>query len=801
MLLRFLLFFSFFLMLQLHVVEADEFGVTCVKTLPEQQCTIADPVNAADVSQESSGWWFADTYDAQQTLVFKRLQAEFAQDPWSICTLKVGAQPVYAYDKRLRDTAPMNVFADSSEMFDAELVSFSGNIDLQRADQHAMAADADYNKTSGVLDLYGDILYSDSGMALHSSSARVNMQQNTSLLRDVSFIIPSAPLRGSAGVVYRDSPSFSRYKDVTYTACEPGNQDWMLHASRMKVNDETGRVAIKNGWMEFKNLPVMYIPYGSFPVDDRRLTGLLTPSMGLSGRTGFDVSLPFYWNIAPNYDLTLTPRYMTERGFMMGTDFRYLWYQTEGEVNVEVLPWDKQAQELRWGGSFLNTTHFTQNLKMDIDANYVSDKAYFSDLDGSLGVNTRNRYLGSFAGLSYTLPWLSFTTRVENYQNIDPNASNSNVPYRRLPQVKLNMLKALDNFPLEVALDSEYTYFQRHFADGEPEGQRFNIKPSISFPIVHPAGFVIPKVAMQHTQYWLDTQTFSQGPTSLSRTLPIVSLDSGLYFERDFASLTHTIEPRLFYLYIPYTDQSDIPNFDTSEYDFNMWQLFRDNEFNGIDKTQNANQLTTALTTRLVEDGRDRLKLTVGQILYFEDRRVNLIGNKVQSGFLSNLVTELSSEITDELKFSSAMQWDYQENRIDRGSADFNYRNQNNNAIFNVGYRYRQQQTDQEGQNQIVTSAIIPIYDGWSVVGLYRYSFLDRKTLEYFYGVEKDTCCWRFRIIGRQFIRSTEDNNVAEVKPENSIYFQIELKGLTSLGEKLEDFLSENISGYRKPIY
>lgn len=804
MLLRLLLFFISTSLMQLNTVEANEPDKQCNQ--PAGQPPGCDRLNdladssSRQLAEETNRWWFANTYDAEQERVFMRLQAEFKYNPWSVCTLKVGSQPeYYSYDKGLRDTTPMNVFADSTEMFDAELISFAGEIDLSRADQHIMANKADYNKTSGVLDLYGDIFYSDSGMAIHSASARVNLQQDSSLLRDVSFIIPATPMRGSADVVYRDSPTFSRYKEATYTACEPGNQDWMLHASRMKVNNATGRVAIKHGWMEFKSVPVMYFPYASFPVDDRRLTGLLTPSIGLSGRSGFDISLPFYWNIAPNYDLTLTPRYMTERGFMMGTDFRYLWYQSIGEINIEFMPEDKLTEEFRWGGSLQHTTQFTKSLKLELDGNYVSDNAYFSDLDGTLGVNNRNRYLESDAKLSFTLPWMSLTTRVENYQNIDPNSADSNVPYRRLPQVKLDMFKELDDFPLELGLDSEYVYFQRHFPDGRTEGQRFNIKPSVSFPFVSQSGFIIPKVAMQHTQYWLNDQPGTNAQ-SVSKTLPILSVDTGLFLERDFESLTHTIEPRLFYLYVPYTDQSDLPNFDTSKYDFNINQLFRDNEFNGVDKTQNANQITTALTTRLVGKGRDRLKLTVGQIFYFADRKVNLVGNTQHTELLSNLVTELGSEITDELKFSSAMQWSYQQNLIDRGNVDLRY-HAKGNQIFNIGYRYRHERTGQAAQNQIVASTMIPIYDGWSVVGLYRYSFFDKKTLEYFYGIEKDSCCWRFRVIGRQFIRSTTSSDVSEVKPENSVFFQLELKGLTSLGDKLDTFLSENISGYRKPAY
>jgi len=800
---RIFLFFFSTALWQFSIAQGSESGWQCKRNRANGQWQCASPEQTnikpkvKHVAEPEEKGWFSNTYSTAQEQLFKRLQQQFDQDPWAVCSLKLGAQPTFLVDKELRERTPMSIFADQSEIFDQKMTNFSGDIDLERADQRVLADEADYNQDSGVLDLYGDVIYSDGGMALYGSSVRMNLNEDKSLLRDVSYIMPASPIRGSAGVVYRDSPTFSRFSDVTYTACEPGNQDWILHASKMKVNDEDGTASVKHGWLEFKHVPVMYFPYGSFPIDDRRKTGILIPSVGYSQRSGVDISLPFYWNVAPNYDLTLTPRYMSSRGFMMGTDFRYLWAGSEGEINVEMMPEDTQTKTLRWGGSFQHKTQLTKELSFDWDANYVSDSAYFSDLDGSLGMGNRSRYLASDANIAYTLPWMTLTAKAENYQNIDPNQDDKLLPYRRLPQVKLDMFKDFDDLPVELALDSEYVIFQRHFPDGRAEGQRLNLKPSVSFPFISEAGFITPKIALQHTQYWLGGDGPAQYSTNASKTLPIVSIDSGLFFERDFESLTHTIEPRLFYLYVPYTDQSDMPNFDTSLYDFNTSQLFRDNEFNGADKTQNTNQITAALTTRIVGDGRDRLKLTVGQIFYFEDRKVNLIGNQVRSELLSNLITELSSEITDEIKFSSAMHWSYDDSAIDRGSADLYYHGLNNNTIFNVGYRYRQERLGQVGQEQVVASAIVPIYDGWSVIGLYRYSLFDRKTLEYFYGIEKDSCCWRFRVIARQFMLSTSE----DTEPQSSIYFQIELKGLTSLGDKLEDFLLENISGYRKPNY
>jgi LPS-assembly protein len=794
-----------------RIVEANDFGWNCKKhrvtgqwecVTPEQGMVPKVPEKV--YSDKNVWWWFNDSFDPYQEQAFKALHASFAKDPWGMCASQAVIQPMFHADKALRNVTPADVYADGTEVFDEDAVRFYGDINFQRADQFIQADQADYNKASQELGLYGDIIYKDGGFAFYGDSARVNLADNKSIVRNALFLLPSSPGRGRAEVLYRENSFLSRLKDVAYTRCEPGNQDWMLHASKMKINDETGRASIKHGWLEFKNLPIMYFPYGSFPIDDRRLSGLLSPKFGFSGRNGVDISLPFYWNIAPNFDAILTPRYMGERGFMIGTDFRYLWKNSNGQINVEVMPEDKKTKKLRWGGSYQHTTYFSRQMKLSWDANFVSDNAYFSDLSGTLGVTNRQRYLRSSASYDIALPWMSFSARIDNYQNIDPAQSDSSVPYRRLPQIKLGMHKTVTGLPIGVPidldLDSEYVMFQRHFPDGQPEGQRLNLKPSISLPFIDQGGFIIPKFALQHTQYWLSGQN-NVVSHSLSKTLPIVSLDSGLFFERDFASLTHTIEPRLFYLYVPYVDQSNIPNFDTSLYDFNSSSLFRDNVFNGVDKTQNTNQITTALTTRLVKNGHDRLKLTVGEIFYFEDRKVNLSGNQVHNELLSNLVAEVSSEITDEIKFTSKMQWSHKNNAIDRGNADLRYHGAENGYIFNIGYRYRMQRDGQDAQNQIMASTIIPIYDGWSVIGLYRYSFVEGINLEHFYGIEKDSCCWRLRLIMRRYIRTVTPNAEGVIDIANTIFFQFELKGFTSLGDKLDNFLLKNISGYRKPNY
>ena len=748
---------------------------------------------------EKSRGWFADSYSETEEKVFQQLKLEFDENPWNMCA---GNEHVFStFSRNLESSSETSteIYADVLESFDNDLIKFFGNVDFLSEGRSALSSQADYNKKSANVALFGDVIYKDSGMALYSSSTKMELENNKSLLRDALFVMSPGAKRGSADVIYRESPALTRLKNPSYTSCPPGNQDWVLHASKMKINDKTGSAAVLNGWLEVKNVPVMYIPYGSFPTDDRRQTGLLMPTFGFSGRNGFDLTQPFYWNMAPNYDLTVFPRYMGNRGFMLGADFRYLGKSYQGNFGFEVLPEDKQAKQdgtapsTRWAINARHSARPIEHLSLELDANYVSDKLYFSDLGSNLDTSSRNRYLMSKADVKYDLDWLNLGVHADNYQNIDPARNDKTLPYRRLPQVTFNMHKAIDYFPIDLEWNSEYVYFQRHISDGKTEAQRLNIKPAISFPVISQSGFVIPKVALQHTQYWLDGNANNSAST-LSKTLPIVSLDTGLFFERDFGQLRHTVEPRLYYLYVPYVDQSDLPNFDTSLTDFNMGQLFRNNSFNGVDKTQNTNQITAALTTRVVDEGRNLLKLTVGEIFYFADRKVSLTGNEHNKELLSNLITEISSELSDELRLTSSLHYSFNEAAIDRGSADLRYHG-NENHLFNIGYRYRLERNGQAAQEQISTSVMWPIYDGWSAIGAYRHSLRDRKPLEYFFGVEKDSCCWRIRVIARQYIRNTS----SAAQKENSIFFQFELKGFTGLGDKLDEFLFENIAGYSKP--
>lgn len=758
-------------------------------------------------------------FDHQQEQVFADLTARLKSDPWVNCSLDPTENASIAGPQPARSQAPVDVKSNYSEIFDNEIGSYVGKVELHRADQNAYADNANYDSVSEILDLHGNVYYHDEEFALHSNSATIKLANDQAKLRDTLFIAASTPLRGYAKAAYRDNKWLSHYRDVAYTSCRPGNQDWAIHASELKINRQSGRGAAKNAWMEFKGVPVFYSPYLAFPVDNRRSSGLLAPSFGNTQTGGFNVTTPYYWNIAPNYDATFSPTYFSRRGLLLGGNFRYLTADSTGLARVEYMPDDAKYNGSRHHLVLKHHTQFNEYLDTNLDLNTVSDKNYFAELGNALNFPNFS-FVKSQADLNYLREGVAFTTRVESYQTIDSSLTDIQIPYRRLPQVKLDMQHSFDFMPLDAAIETETVNFQH---SNLVDGQRINLKPSVSFPLNSAIGYLTPKLSVQHTEYFLNNQSVDL-PRDISRTLPIASVDTGTLFERDVTlgnkAMLHTLEPRLFYLYIPKTNQNDIPLFDTAVYDFWYQSLFRENRFSGSDRVQDANQISVALTSRLLNpvNGRERLKLSVGEIFYFRNREVTLdyLGyqnlnvplphSPVETSRNSPLVVELASELSRHVAVDTGIQWDHQHNDIVRAKAMVHFSNESD-EIINLGYLYRQDPLVPNNLNDITQSDASfrwPLFNTWHAVGRWQYSWLYNRTLDGFFGLEKENCCWRFRVIGRTYLNSINQlvgtaGQAVEGSTQSGIFFQIELKGLTGLGAQLDDFFEKSIYGYRKP--
>ena len=789
-----------------------------------------DPKGEAYVVAEagkeaSSSSWLTPTFSRQQERDFQTLRAEFDKDPWQSCEVwGKRKRKVKATSQDVRDAASTDINADFTEVFDGEVLNFAGNVDMVRADQHLVADKASYDTVAETLDAQGGVLYSEDQLALSGETASLSLGKDEARLRKAQFIVAEAPFRGSADAIYRENKYLSRYNEAAFTSCAPGNQDWILHAPRMKINRDTGQGSAKNAWLEFKGVPVLYTPYIAFPTDNRRLSGLLAPTWGSTQRNGFDMSAPFYWNIAPNFDDVVTPRYMTKRGAQLRNKFRYLTDNSRGTVSAEYMPNDQLLDKARYSGSWKDQTTFLPGLTSLVDLNYVSDKTYFNDLNNALGFQN-TVYLPSTALLNYGGNFGGTTVGASagayHYQTVDKTIEDpALLPYDMLPRVNMNFAHSFDGMPVTVALDNQYTNFYRQDDLGGKRslndnamvnGQRFNIAPSLSMPLESSAGYIIPKITGQFTHYDLSYQNTGLA-ASVNRTLPIFSVNTGMNFEKELnlggTAYQNTLEPQAFYLYIPHKDQSNIPVFDSALYDTNFYSIFRENRFAGLDRIQDANQLTLAGTSRFIDSstGLEPLKVSLGQIMYFQDRKVTIPGQPIERSSTSNFIGEVSGQFNRNLSYMTGTQWDPENNGFARGQVALKYRAPTNQVV-NLGYRYRRNPVDSSQTiSQTDVSFRLPLFGEWYGLGRWQYSLNFDKTTESFIGIEKENCCWRFRILGRRYINGANIANTAAfvdptTKPETAFFVQLELKGLSSFGDNVDTFLQTNLKGYRKDSY
>jgi len=728
-------------------------------------------------------------------------------------------------DRLARESAPLEIYSDQAELIHEELANFKGTAELTRADQKLWGDFVSHNSEAETLNAQGSVIYQEKGLSFASDTAFLKLKTDEGVLRNSQFVIGTVPGRGTSRLTRIDSKTLSRYETVTYTTCPPGNQDWLLHASKAKINKESGVGSVENAWLEFKGVPFLYTPYMSFPVDDRRKSGFLTPSFGNTKASGFNLMQPYYLNLAPNYDLTLNPRYLTSRGPNLGADFRYLTDWTKGRMLVEYMPNDSVLNKSRGQVGVINYTKFADNFTAHVDAHYVSDSTYLNQVSSILNINDK-RNIRSYGTLNYSGENYSVSALGDYYQSLDPTILTA--PYWRMPQLLLNYGRNVADTGLQFQGYSELVNFQNNSSDpitGKPKvtAQRLNLRPRLSYPISGPPGFVIPSLALEHTQYWL--QNPAPGVSnSLSRTAPIFSTDAGMYFAREFelfkTPVQQTIEPRLYYLYVPTINQRDIPIFDSSEYDFNFSQLFRENRFAGSDRRADANQVTTALTSRFIdqESGLERLRLSAGSIFYFKNRDVQLvspagapltpqqltaqqIANQRSTSATSNLVAEAASWLSDDWLLRATGQWNPSTNQIDRDQISLQYNNKANN-LLNLAYRYRRPSTatiNQAPIDQTDVSFRLPITQGWHILGQWQYLLNDQKTSQTFFGVERETCCWRFSLVGIRYLNNlTTSATNPTVTYNDGIYFQFELKGLSTFGSQVDDLMYQSVPGYRR---
>lgn len=606
--------------------------------------------------------------------------------------------------------------------------------------------------------------------------------------------------RGQADRLLLEGEDRYRLDQASYTACASDQDDWFVKARVLELDYTRNLGAARDVRLEFLDTPILYAPWLDFALDNRRKTGFLTPSVGIADARGLELIVPWYWNIAPNRDATLTPRLMSKRGVQLAGEFRYLEPAYRGNVAVEWLPEDRARGESRYRGVLHHQHRFGPRLSARLNLEGVSDDRYFTELSSQVSETARVN-LPREAALHYTGEGWQAMARVQSFQTLQEAAYNPDiVPYRRVPQITLDANRHLP-YGLSLSLASELVDFRIDRAD-RPAGRRFHFAPAVSLPMQGASAYVTPRLGWNYLRYDLDRNPDPFNPnvaraTSLDRSLPTFSLDSGLFLERDFAwrdtPYLQTLEPRLFYVYIPYRDQSPFPVFDTGPADLSLSQLFSENQYVGVDRLNDANQLTLAATTRWLEtdSGVERLQLTLGQRYYFSDQRVRLPEETGRRNNVTDLIAQISGQITAHWRVTSGVQFNPDDDALARAHFNAQYR-PGPARVLNAGLRYiSDRYTANQGVHQFDLSWQWPLARAWSGLGRINYSVKDTRLVEGLLGFEYNAGCWSLRGVAQQIATTAAEKNTA-------FYLQLELRGLTRLGPDPLALLRNSIPGYVK---
>ena len=682
-------------------------------------------------------------------------------------------------------TAPTYLSSDYGEGKIDERYTLKGDVSIRRGDQRIQADRAVYDDKSGAIDATGNVRFQQGGLITEGSSAHYNLDTSTGEFDSARYQYLEQHASGKAATIVHTSRDVTRLHHATYTTCDPNKIDWELRARDVTLHHDEAVGEAYSVTLRFKDVPFLYFPYINFPLNDKRKTGVLPPTVGYSNSSGLDIGVPFYWNIAPNRDATITPRLVARRGLLTKGQFRYLSERSAGQVQAEFLPDDKRYGDNRGTLSLQHRTQFNPHWSTNIDAGYVSDYKYFSDLGDSLATASTTQ-VDRRMDINYNGNYTSFLARAQGYQNLDPTLPTAARPYQRLPQLMFATATPAHPFGAAYRLNGEYVRFER---SASLTGSRLHLTPSLSWPLETEGYFFTPKVNLDYTQYQLSGQTpgTAADPT---RTVPLYSIDTGVYLERETRiadhSFLHTLEPRLYYLRVPYRDQSNLPLFDTGLFDFSFSQLFRDNRFSGADRIGDADQLSAAVTSRLIDEstGREWLSGSLGQIFYMADHRVTL-GGATETQGTSDIAAEASTHMSRRWSSYLNILWNPDTHKTDQGNVQLQY-HLDDRRIVNAAYRFRRDQLTQTD-----FSFLWLLDPRWRLVGRWNYSLRDHRPLETLAGVQYESCCWVFRVATRRYVSDIAGNTT------HSLYLQLELKGLGSLGQSVEDILERGILGYR----
>lgn len=665
----------------------------------------------------------------------------------------------------------LTVDADSSETQLGGLTRLEGNVELRQNGHFLRSDSAEVDQVSNQITMSGNIQYREPGLLLRGAQAQTHAITGETVISDADYVVHEQSLRGEAKRIIRMKDNRIRMEHSSYTTCPPNDESWKIASSSLVLDPNRGFGTARNATLRVGNTPVFYFPYLQFPIDDLRHSGFLFPSLGYSNEDGLEVAAPYYFNLAPNYDDTLTPRIFTERGLLLENEFRHLNSYGQQTFSTGLLVEDTQAERDRWlvGADHSGSKGAWSSL---IDYTAVSDNKYFDDLGSSLEVD-RSSHLDQLAEATYSRRHWSATLRAHNYQTINDSKS----PYQRMPQLQVHGNYGYD-LGQEVIFSylTDITQFDRKIDNlsglDRVTGSRLHLQPAISVPMLWPWGYLTPKMSYWLSHYDLQEQVAGQDD-SIDRAVGVYSVDSGLIFERQLDRYTQTIEPRLFTLYSQEADQQGIPDFDTAEADFSYQGLFRENRFTGLDKIGDSQQVSLGLSSGFYrDDGSEIARFGLAQAYYFTDRTVQLNGDThVDTEDQSNFAAEAYWNPYSALRLSVDTELD--KSTLNPLESNFKARyTPSLNKVIGFSYRYRE-----NIRSQAEISFIWPLAPEWTLMGRWQEDMENSQTPEALLGLEYASCCWKVRVAARQWI---EDDSGG--REDNALFLQFILKGLGTVG-------------------
>lgn len=702
---------------------------------------------------------------------------------------------------------PTFIEADRMTGYSERGVELEGHAELRR-DGGAIKGDKlTYDQDTDEAFAQGNVRMSRSGTLAVGPEARMKVEANEGYMLSPDYYFQQTGGTGKAERIDFLDKDRSTARHASYTTCSPDNADWYFSANRIDLDNDRQVGVAYGGVLNFFGVPIAAAPAFSFPLNDERRSGFLAPLMGYSSRSGFDLTTPYYVNIAPNRDLTIYPRLMTERGLQLGGEYRYLGQGYNGRLRAEFLPDDKKTNSNRWAYSVQHNQNLAKGLNAYLNVNRVSDDQYPDDFNRSVAQSAQRQYTQE-GGVTYN--WQDFTVlaRVQKFQTLRPSEPS----YERVPQLNGKYIR-YDLGGFDVQVEADYTRFRIPLTSTglqQPQGERMYIQPSISYPIVRAGWYVTPKVTFNAAQYQMEAA--SNTPTAqnnFSRVLPTMSLDSGMTFEREAPTVSRlfgvnyvqTLEPRLFYVYTPFRDQSQFPLFDTVQSDFGYGQIFSENPFTGYDRIADNNKLTGGLTTRLIEadTGIERFRGTIAQRYDFTGQRVQINSTLAdpKAGF-SDLLAATTIQMFRGYYLDAGVQYNPDSDRINYGNVALSYRPESRKVI-NAGYRYRRPTsvTDNTAIDQFEVSSQWPITRRAYGIARFAFDLTASQMVDALAGVEYAADCWVGRVVYQRF-RNTTNGYTGRV------FLQVEFRGLSKIGSNPLNILRLNVPGYEpvsaKPV-